>query len=158
MANVNKLWKWSLLFFFGGAVVSIVTAGRRKMWYTLDELSALNNCDSVWQVCVTMTVRLFFALFFLNIFNVSAFDSFLPQHFFTSFGARDRSFMMIFRLWQNALLDKVLTHYTLPAGSQAVRPNRIRTVYFRQIICQHDSNKMYKLFPLCYYLRIMATQ
>lgn len=114
MVNVNKLWKWSLLFFFGGAVVSIVTAGRRKMWYTLDELSALNNCDSVWQVCVTMTVRLFFALFFLNIFNVSAFDSFLPQHFFTSFGARDRSFMMIFRLWQNALLDKVLTHYTLP--------------------------------------------
>uniref|UniRef100_A0A3Q3WUR7 GRAM domain-containing protein n=1 Tax=Mola mola TaxID=94237 RepID=A0A3Q3WUR7_MOLML len=29
------------------------------------------------------------------------------KHFFTSFGARDRSFVMIFRLWQNALLDKV---------------------------------------------------
>uniref|UniRef100_A0A3P9PLL1 GRAM domain-containing protein n=1 Tax=Poecilia reticulata TaxID=8081 RepID=A0A3P9PLL1_POERE len=29
------------------------------------------------------------------------------KHFFTSFGARERSFMMIFRLWQNALLDKV---------------------------------------------------
>lgn len=31
------------------------------------------------------------------------------QHFFTSFGARDRSYMMVFRLWQNALMDKVLT-------------------------------------------------
>ncbi|XP_077193080.1 protein Aster-A isoform X4 [Paroedura picta] len=31
------------------------------------------------------------------------------QHFFTSFGARDRSFMLIFRLWQNALLEKTLS-------------------------------------------------
>lgn len=31
------------------------------------------------------------------------------QHFFTSFGARDRCFMLIFRLWQNTLLDKVRT-------------------------------------------------
>uniref|UniRef100_A0A8C5DDI5 VASt domain-containing protein n=1 Tax=Gouania willdenowi TaxID=441366 RepID=A0A8C5DDI5_GOUWI len=31
------------------------------------------------------------------------------KHFFTSFGARDRSFMMIFRLWQNALLDKSMS-------------------------------------------------
>ncbi|XP_061530078.1 protein Aster-A isoform X3 [Phycodurus eques] len=31
------------------------------------------------------------------------------KHFFTSFGARDRSFMMIFRLWQNALMDKSLS-------------------------------------------------
>ncbi|XP_074075039.1 protein Aster-A isoform X2 [Macrotis lagotis] len=29
------------------------------------------------------------------------------KHFFTSFGARDRCFLLIFRLWQNALLDKV---------------------------------------------------
>ncbi|KAM4736296.1 protein Aster-A isoform 2-T3 [Anableps anableps] len=31
------------------------------------------------------------------------------KHFFTSFGARERSFMMIFRLWQNALLDKSMS-------------------------------------------------
>ncbi|KAM9309593.1 protein Aster-A isoform 2-T2 [Pholidichthys leucotaenia] len=31
------------------------------------------------------------------------------KHFFTSFGARDRTFMMIFRLWQNALLDKSMS-------------------------------------------------
>ncbi|XP_034030060.1 protein Aster-A isoform X2 [Thalassophryne amazonica] len=31
------------------------------------------------------------------------------KHFFTSFGARDRSFMMIFQLWQNALMDKSLS-------------------------------------------------
>ncbi|MCI4391125.1 hypothetical protein PGIGA_G00130740 [Pangasianodon gigas] len=31
------------------------------------------------------------------------------KHFFTSFGARDRSFLMIFRLWQNALMDKTLS-------------------------------------------------
>uniref|UniRef100_UPI00398F77F6 protein Aster-B isoform X5 n=1 Tax=Pristiophorus japonicus TaxID=55135 RepID=UPI00398F77F6 len=30
------------------------------------------------------------------------------KHFFTSFGARDRTFMMMFRLWQNALLEKPL--------------------------------------------------
>uniref|UniRef100_S4RLN5 GRAM domain containing 1Bb n=1 Tax=Petromyzon marinus TaxID=7757 RepID=S4RLN5_PETMA len=30
------------------------------------------------------------------------------KHFFTSLGARDRTFMMMFRLWQNALLDKPL--------------------------------------------------
>ncbi|KAG9348283.1 hypothetical protein JZ751_002018 [Albula glossodonta] len=29
------------------------------------------------------------------------------KHFFTSFGARDRTYMMMFRLWQNALLDKL---------------------------------------------------
>ncbi|XP_053774341.1 protein Aster-C isoform X4 [Desmodus rotundus] len=31
------------------------------------------------------------------------------KFFFTSFGARDRSYLSIFRLWQNALLDKRLT-------------------------------------------------
>lgn len=31
------------------------------------------------------------------------------QHFFTSFGARDRCFLLIFRLWQNALLEKTLS-------------------------------------------------
>ncbi|MGH0154290.1 UNVERIFIED_CONTAM: hypothetical protein FKN15_057459, partial [Acipenser sinensis] len=31
------------------------------------------------------------------------------KHFFTSFGARDRSYMMIFRLWQNALMEKPLS-------------------------------------------------
>uniref|UniRef100_UPI00358E4304 protein Aster-B isoform X3 n=1 Tax=Myxine glutinosa TaxID=7769 RepID=UPI00358E4304 len=30
------------------------------------------------------------------------------KHFFTSLGARDRTYMMLFRLWQNALLDKPL--------------------------------------------------
>ncbi|XP_040836841.1 protein Aster-C-like [Ochotona curzoniae] len=29
------------------------------------------------------------------------------KFFFTSFGARDRSYLSIFRLWQNVLLDKV---------------------------------------------------
>lgn len=42
---------------------------------------------------------------FLNWFF---FPSLPIQHFFTSFGARDRTYMMMFRLWQNALLDKVL--------------------------------------------------
>ncbi|XP_060717434.1 protein Aster-A isoform X1 [Tachysurus vachellii] len=31
------------------------------------------------------------------------------KHFFTSFGARDRSFLMIFKLWQNVLMDKTLS-------------------------------------------------
>ncbi|XP_066575242.1 protein Aster-A isoform X2 [Amia ocellicauda] len=31
------------------------------------------------------------------------------KHFFTSFGARDRSYMMVFRLWQNALMEKPLS-------------------------------------------------
>ncbi|XP_014640494.1 PREDICTED: GRAM domain-containing protein 1B [Ceratotherium simum simum] len=33
------------------------------------------------------------------------------KHFFTSFGARDRTYMMMFRLWQNALLEKVSTDF-----------------------------------------------
>uniref|UniRef100_A0A8D2IXH5 GRAM domain containing 1A n=1 Tax=Varanus komodoensis TaxID=61221 RepID=A0A8D2IXH5_VARKO len=33
----------------------------------------------------------------------------LLHHFFTSFGARDRCFLLIFRLWQNALLEKTLS-------------------------------------------------
>lgn len=40
--------------------------------------------------------------------NSVLFTLFLHQHFFTSFGARDRTYMMMFRLWQNALLDKVM--------------------------------------------------
>ncbi|XP_062841337.1 protein Aster-A isoform X2 [Trichomycterus rosablanca] len=31
------------------------------------------------------------------------------KHFFTSFGARDRSYTMIFKLWQNALVEKTLS-------------------------------------------------
>uniref|UniRef100_UPI00398E6435 protein Aster-B-like n=1 Tax=Pristiophorus japonicus TaxID=55135 RepID=UPI00398E6435 len=31
------------------------------------------------------------------------------RHFFTSLGARDRSYLMIFRLWQNALMEKPLS-------------------------------------------------
>nr|XP_048294236.1 protein Aster-A isoform X2 [Myodes glareolus] len=31
------------------------------------------------------------------------------KHFFTSFGARDRCFLLLFRLWQNALLEKTLS-------------------------------------------------
>lgn len=29
------------------------------------------------------------------------------RYFFTSFGARDKTYMMLFRIWQNALLDQV---------------------------------------------------
>uniref|UniRef100_A0A3P9KN13 GRAM domain containing 1A n=1 Tax=Oryzias latipes TaxID=8090 RepID=A0A3P9KN13_ORYLA len=43
------------------------------------------------------------------------------KHFFTSFGARDRSFMMIFRLWQNALLDKVNPPPPPPPCSESAR-------------------------------------
>ncbi|XP_004601052.2 LOW QUALITY PROTEIN: protein Aster-A [Sorex araneus] len=35
------------------------------------------------------------------------------KHFFTSFGARDRCFLLIFRLWQNALLEKTLSPHEL---------------------------------------------
>jgi hypothetical protein len=35
--------------------------------------------------------------------------------FFTSFGARDKTYLMLFRVWQNALMDKVgsQTSYSL---------------------------------------------
>lgn len=29
------------------------------------------------------------------------------KYFFTSFGARDKTYLMLFRVWQNALLDQV---------------------------------------------------
>ena len=29
------------------------------------------------------------------------------KHFFTSFGARDKTYLMLFRVWQNALMDQV---------------------------------------------------
>ncbi len=29
------------------------------------------------------------------------------KYFFTSFGARDKTFLMLFRVWQNALMDQV---------------------------------------------------
>ena len=29
------------------------------------------------------------------------------KYFFTSFGARDKTYVMLFRVWQNALLDQV---------------------------------------------------
>ena len=29
------------------------------------------------------------------------------KYFFTSFSARDKTYLMVFRLWQNALLDQV---------------------------------------------------
>ncbi|XP_059490629.1 protein Aster-B-like isoform X2 [Neocloeon triangulifer] len=35
------------------------------------------------------------------------------RFFFTSFGARDKTFLMLFRIWQNALLDKSLTNQEL---------------------------------------------
>jgi hypothetical protein len=35
------------------------------------------------------------------------------RYFFTSFGARDKTFLMLFRIWQNALLDKVSLHLSV---------------------------------------------
>ncbi|XP_065336254.1 protein Aster-B isoform X2 [Cloeon dipterum] len=35
------------------------------------------------------------------------------RYFLTSFGARDKTFLMLFRIWQNALLDKSLTNQEL---------------------------------------------
>ena len=31
------------------------------------------------------------------------------KYFFTSFGARDKTYLMLFRVWQNALMDQVPT-------------------------------------------------
>lgn len=45
----------------------------------------------------------------------------LLQHFFTSFGARDRCFLLIFRLWQNALLEKVGLGESWTRGLEARR-------------------------------------
>lgn len=30
--------------------------------------------------------------------------------FFTSFGARDKAYLMLFRVWQNALMDQVMSY------------------------------------------------
>ena len=54
---------------------------------------------------------------FMNGYNKVFHFPILLQHFFTSFGARDRTYMMMFRLWQNALLDKVSLQSPLPAHS-----------------------------------------
>ena len=32
------------------------------------------------------------------------------KYFFTSFGARDKTYLMLFRIWQNALLDQVTSY------------------------------------------------
>lgn len=29
------------------------------------------------------------------------------KHFFTSFASRDKTYLMLFRIWQNALMDQV---------------------------------------------------
>lgn len=29
------------------------------------------------------------------------------KHFLTSFGTRDKTYLMLFKIWQNALMDKV---------------------------------------------------
>uniref|UniRef100_A0A8C6YQK6 GRAM domain-containing protein n=1 Tax=Nothoprocta perdicaria TaxID=30464 RepID=A0A8C6YQK6_NOTPE len=39
------------------------------------------------------------------------------KFFFTSFSARDRSYLSIFRLWQNVLLDKVSVQVLVPVVS-----------------------------------------
>ncbi|EMP26303.1 GRAM domain-containing protein 1B [Chelonia mydas] len=63
------------------------------------------------QVC-TAADKHFFTSFgardrcFMLIFRLWQ-NALLEKHFFTSFGARDRCFMLIFRLWQNALLEKL---------------------------------------------------
>lgn len=33
--------------------------------------------------------------------------------FFTSFGARDKAYLMLFRVWQNALMDQVMSLKTI---------------------------------------------
>lgn len=47
---------------------------------------------------------------------------FFLQFFFTSFSARDRSYLSIFRLWQNVLLDKVSLSASVPVVKQ---PNNL---------------------------------
>ena len=36
------------------------------------------------------------------------------KHFFTSFAARDKTYMMLFKLWQNALLEQVIHFVSVP--------------------------------------------
>ncbi len=45
------------------------------------------------------------ALVIPNAIQVTTEDK--DKHFFTSFAARDKAYMMLFKLWQNALLDQV---------------------------------------------------
>uniref|UniRef100_F7DKB7 GRAM domain containing 1C n=1 Tax=Ornithorhynchus anatinus TaxID=9258 RepID=F7DKB7_ORNAN len=54
------------------------------------------------------------------------------KFFFTSFGARDRSYLSIFRLWQNVLLDKTGT------SRKAIPDQRMMLV--RKVICAGGQN------------------
>ena len=51
-----------------------------------------------------------------NAINVMTKDE---KYFFTSFGARDKTYMMLFRVWQNALMDQVRMIVTLCAYTEA---------------------------------------
>ncbi|KAB1254900.1 Protein Aster-B [Camelus dromedarius] len=69
--------------------------------------NAIQVCTDSEKVCGALGLRP------LSGKNQETLGHFLPsslsiQHFFTSFGARDRTYMMMFRLWQNALLEKPL--------------------------------------------------
>lgn len=36
------------------------------------------------------------------------------KHFFTSFASRDKTYLMLFRIWQNALMDQVCILFLSP--------------------------------------------
>ncbi|XP_075548136.1 uncharacterized protein LOC142582373 isoform X6 [Dermacentor variabilis] len=42
------------------------------------------------------------------------------RHFFTSFGARDKTYLMLFRIWQNALMEQILHKASRPGHVYAI--------------------------------------
>lgn len=64
------------------------------------------------------------------------------KYFFTSFVARDKTYLMLFRVWQNALMDQPMTPQEM---WQWVRSN-----YSRRLTTQQYT---YKVFPTSYFCR-----
>lgn len=50
------------------------------------------------------------ALVIPNAISIST-DS--EKYFLTSFGARDKAYLMLFRIWQNALIGEVITFFNV---------------------------------------------
>ena len=45
------------------------------------------------------------------------------KHFFTSFSARDKTYLMMFRVWQNALLDQVKSYKIIMSYPKCMSPS-----------------------------------
>lgn len=93
--NISKrILCLSTLYIFGGLFILILFS-----FFYISFIQLTIRCDNIKAITKEKTARV--------IPNAVQILTENEKYFFTSFASRDKAFLMLFRVWQNALMDQV---------------------------------------------------